>query len=616
MPNWSKAGYSSFDDCVAKNSDKGNPQAYCGEIRKQLACDEKMRHPDFNKIYTQFQTVEDGENRYWDWIKALNLDESKPYRDCFKEGFQWVKRHTDLRLWKEDSRNKYWRFEAAFPVTSMNGNVYSKEELLRAARTLVGKPVNLNHKFRLPTIEIVASEYENDIVEGVIKVPNNLKCPICDKNKTINQLIEQKGIYNNSLEAGCMFQSEGQKCEGMFFEGMALLTSKVLPGIPLTRLNPLEGIMVEALQSSTKTERRRKNVKTIKMEVLEEDEPEPCPEGQKRNPETGECEPAPTEMQTVDITPVQPKPSMEPDENGQCPPGYMLNSIGKCVPTEDCGEGRHWDANANDGQGACVADTPPKPEHPETSHGLPAAPQEDVLTDAPTEQPTTGEQPPITGTKKISPTIPATGEQPTTTGGSPEVTTKTLPPEVTPQEPKVPEPHTCPDSYHYDYDANQCVPDTPISERVKRFQAEDKADSLQTKLAKMEDRYVTLDTEYQRLLGATKEQKETIRRLEHQIDRGNVEKVNDEVTLKDKTRRIEDLTIARDDYKQQLEKVKTLYDEQSGKYHNTLAVNLELSRKLTKSNEDYLDVATERDRLKEALNKAKSISKKVVKIRV
>ncbi len=604
------AGYKDFADCVAKNQDKGDPEAYCAVIKRQVE-GEKLRHPDFQKIYRQFQTVENGENRYLNWINALNLDETKPYGDCFKEQFGWIKRHTDLRLWNEDSRNKYWKFEAAFPVESMNGNVYTREELIRAARTLVGKSVNLNHKYPLPTIEIVASEEENGIVEGVIKVPNTLKCPICDENKTINELIEQKGIYNNSLEAGCTFESEDRKCEGMYFTGLALLTTKVLPGIPLTRLKPLEGIMVEALQSST---RRRKNVKTIKMEVLEEDEPEPCPEGQKRNPETGKCEPIPPEeMQTVDITPVQPKPSMEPDENGQCQHGYMLNAIGKCVPTEDCGEGRHWDANANDGQGACVADTPPKPEHPETSHGLPAAPQEDVLTDAPTEQPTAGEQPPITGTKPI-PSPSAAGEQPTATGHPPEVA-----PAMKPNEPGEIEPepsHDCGDGYHYDFDLNQCVPDHPINERVKRFQAEDKADTLKTQVAKWESRYISLDTEYQRLLGVKREQQQTIRRLEQQNDRNNVEKVNDEVQLRDKTRRIEDLTIARDDYKQQLEKLKKLYDDQSGKYHSTLAVNLELSRKLTKANEDYLDVATERDRFKEAINKAKSISKKVVKIRV
>ncbi len=30
------AGYKDFDDCVAKNRDKKNPQAYCGAIKHKV----------------------------------------------------------------------------------------------------------------------------------------------------------------------------------------------------------------------------------------------------------------------------------------------------------------------------------------------------------------------------------------------------------------------------------------------------------------------------------------------------------------------------------------------------------------------------------------------------
>jgi hypothetical protein len=35
--DWTKTPYSSFEDCVAQNQDKGNPEAYCGEIKKQVS---------------------------------------------------------------------------------------------------------------------------------------------------------------------------------------------------------------------------------------------------------------------------------------------------------------------------------------------------------------------------------------------------------------------------------------------------------------------------------------------------------------------------------------------------------------------------------------------------
>jgi len=651
--------YDSMADCIAKNQQASDPGAYCAQIHYDITgkWPSEAMHPDFQKIYKQFQTVEDGETRYWAWIKALNLDETRPYGQSMKEQFKWVKRHVDLVLWKEDTRAKYWQVEAGFPVESMNRNIYSSEELHESARTLAHKPVNLNHKFPLPTIEIPAAKYEDGVVEAILRIPKNLHCPICDKTETINNLIENGGIVNVSLEAQCTLQSdEPQKCEGMEFTGLSLLSSATLPGIPLTRLMPLEHIMVEALQSST---RRRKNVKTIKMEVFEDDKPEPCPEGQKRNPETGKCEPItpeeqarndaarakahfhisdekwnslseeekqayidklPTrgsaEMQTVDITPIQPKPSMEPDENGQCQPGYMLNTIGKCVPTEDCGDGRHWDANANDGAGACVADTPPKPEHPETSHGLPAAPQEDVLTDAPLEQPTAGEQPPITGTDKIT-SMPPSGEP------APQAPAS-LPADVQPQKPTVPDSHDCGDGRHYDYDLDQCVPNQPITETaLKISQAKVDADNAKIQLKTMEDQRDDWKNRYQQTLAQNLTHETKIKTLEQRIEK--LERLRNEAqrnflneqTEKEKAVAKHRTEIAnREEYREQAEQWKATEEQTSRKYHSVLSTNLELSKRLTKANEDYLNVATERDRLKEALNKAKSISKKVVKIRV
>lgn len=691
-----------WDDCVAKYSHLQQPEAYCAGLLDIPIIHtgfehESYRHPDFEKIYHQFLThIKDKDeaiSRYTDWIQALNLDETKPYGESRREQFQWIKRHADFRLWKEDADAKYWQFEAGFPLESMNRNVYTSEELLRAARTLKGKPVNINHEYEVAEIDVVAAEFEDDIVEGVIRVPKGVRCPI-NPSETVNDMIQTKGIVNNSLEAGCEFGvGIHGECEGMFFTGLSLLTRDTLPGIPLTRIMPLEAIMVEALQSSTN--RRKRKVRKIKMEVYEQDGARSDPERAKAHfkisdedwaklsdaekqayidklPARGSAEqkderppkdwmdkcvstvksgkPDYTDEQAnavcgniwhnipkqrgigdkyytekwlreqmtqVIATPAPPPKSVEPDEHGQCPEGMRLNALGKCVPTEECPEDQHWSAEANGGQGGCVPDTVPKPETPETSIGVTPAPREDVLTSGPTDVPSPGEQPPVTS----PPTRPMPPEAEPVPGAP-----ATLPTPVTPSKPSVPEPHTCELGHHYDYDANQCVPDELTTEKKARTQVLD--ESRRRKKAERRAAKKEKDAEYWEseslrmqksattLLATVKEKAATIRRLEGQIDRYNIEKVNDEVKIRDKQRRVEDLTVSRDDYKQQLEKLKGLYEQVVKKYNGTLAVNLELSRKNTQANEDYLEVASKCERLEAAMKKKDIMAKKQLRIKV
>jgi len=56
--------------------------------------DENMRSFDFDRIYSEFVSYyrerEKGESEYYDWLRALKLDESKPYSQC-QESFRWAK---------------------------------------------------------------------------------------------------------------------------------------------------------------------------------------------------------------------------------------------------------------------------------------------------------------------------------------------------------------------------------------------------------------------------------------------------------------------------------------------------------------------------------------------
>jgi hypothetical protein len=241
-------------------------------------------HPDFVKIRNQFMSFikgEEGEGiaRYTQWVLELGLDQKKPYgATAPKEAFAWVDKHVEFNLWKEDKDARYWKVEAAFPLESMNLNVYTAEELQSAARSLIGKPTNINHEYELPmgkdrrdTVDIVAAEFEDDIVECIQRVGREARC---HKGHLINDLIEQRKIIHVSLEAQCQYGTGSKgECSGMYFSGLADLTKETLPGIPLTRMMPLESIMREAFKAKNMEKKRMNNetiVKEQNQDVIDE----------------------------------------------------------------------------------------------------------------------------------------------------------------------------------------------------------------------------------------------------------------------------------------------------------------------------------------------------------
>jgi hypothetical protein len=448
---------------------------------------ESFKHPDFQKIQNQFIQQcgeQEGLQRYQEWVNRLGLDESKSYlaNATMREKFQWVRKHVDFELWKEDVDAKYWKVEVAFPLESMNSNVYSREELQLAARTLKGKPVNLNHKFNFPTVEIVASEFESDTVEAILRIPRALKCPICDKNKTLNELIETNGIVNVSHESGCEYGTGSHgECQGMSYTGLALLTKDVLAGIPLTRLMPLESIMVEALQTD---ETKTRKTKKLELKIVEK----------------------PKSNQESDAT----NPILTPTA-GECPTGYHKN--------EDTGE--------------CVKDI---------------------------EQSDTSAQ-----------TVKGTS-----------------------------------------------VEDALIDEKVGRIKAEREAtkgiQEFKDKATEWEKQFRDSEAKLIKQTGMIEAQTKTIERLEKQVADRDLKAVEDGRKLSDREDRLKDAILSRDDYKLQLEKVKTEHETLTGKYHDGLKTNLDLSRKLTAANEDYLTVSKESDDTKEALKRAQIQAKKIIRI--
>jgi hypothetical protein len=205
------------------------------------------RHPDFEKIHAAFlqhysKDPAFGEARYVEWVKLSGLDENQSYyaqgaarAEKSKQSFEWAK--FLLQFVKEDQDARYYKVEALFPVESMNGGPpFTRDEILQAARSLTGKPSNLNHDganpFSLIEVEVVAAQFEDDCVECLVRVL---------KSSPLIGMIDRKEIVSVSIEGEW---SHGVPGFGLVLTGLGWLTKETtLPGIPLTRIMPVERIV-------------------------------------------------------------------------------------------------------------------------------------------------------------------------------------------------------------------------------------------------------------------------------------------------------------------------------------------------------------------------------------
>lgn len=219
---------------------------------KYMSKVKETMHQDFVKILRQFVKrygQKQGTDYYYTWLNQHGLDDTvaygSQYRDFEEEKFSWAKSH--FKYIKSDKEAKYYKVEAAFPLTSMNYNVYTEDELLRAARTLVGKDVNMNHRYmRLKGVTIEDAEYEDGAVEVLLRIKKDAGK---DLGMNFCSMIDAKKIIHVSIEASCKRgfkydkDADGWQCVGLNFSGLALLTKDALPGIPLTRILPVEKLV-------------------------------------------------------------------------------------------------------------------------------------------------------------------------------------------------------------------------------------------------------------------------------------------------------------------------------------------------------------------------------------
>ena len=241
------------------------------------------RHSDFEKIRSAFidrYGKAEGEKKYNAWLQKLDLDQSKAYGDSqrqesiveglVEEKFSvvlvtesladkhpWVKPHLEeIKADCEASPGAQWYLvNALFPWTSMNGNVYTDEELSDGTKTIIDKPNDLDHTDEILNIASRDAQYFKKSCEVLVRVPRDTTCSVGNFCQLIdNAEKEENGIVHVSVEAKCLRGSEpcpeGGKCNGLCFTGLGWLTKKTLPGVPLTTIQPIEQLL-ECLSCKT-----------------------------------------------------------------------------------------------------------------------------------------------------------------------------------------------------------------------------------------------------------------------------------------------------------------------------------------------------------------------------
>jgi hypothetical protein len=467
---------------------------------------EKMRHQDFNRIRNEFinyykGSVAKGEEQYYQWLNALHLDERLCYSQTH-EKFMWAK--DMLKTVGEDAENKYYKVLVAFPLESMNGNIYKEADLQEDARSVTKGHPSLNHKdeyrfcpeSKWGAVYVTGAEYEDGAVEALLKVPKTTICPVTGEK--LYTVIDQKRIVNVSLEGFTANNGRFHFNESIPF---TLLMSNILPGIPLARIFPIEQ-RLEAFLPGLQSHNYKRTIKIIGLEK-NMDKPDNCPKCGK------------------------------PLIDGKCP---------NCNPETD-------DKKENVEPYATSTVNPIKP----------------VVTNAGTDS----------------------------KGGTGMFTDEN--------------------------DKKMILGESVPALKVKALKAEQKATLAEKKLAEATQAYdlskAELETKlteaYQqnsKMQGQITQLESQVSKLEAQTTMLNTEKIHDGTEVKSLQRRLEDMTQSRDQYIKQYGDLKTEHEKITAKYRETLSNNLELEKKLTETNEEYLGIAKKAENLEDKIKHVNRIT--------
>jgi hypothetical protein len=544
-----------------------------------------MRSQDFERIHIEFcdyyKDKSKGDREYYDWINALSLDESKPYGEA-KESFQWAK--TMLRSLREDAENKYYGVLVGLPIMSMNGNIYHERDLIAAALSLKGKHPSLNHKDafwfneanRYGVLTVVDAKYEDGAVEAVLQVPKSAVCPICD-GASMTSLIDNQHIVNVSLE--------GRNNGAFEFTDppFTLLTSTVLPGIPLARIKPLEKIMSEAFHSTISTGKKR----MIKATLKEDKNQNISNDNTTVNTNT-----LTTDLRGTWGTPLTTDAALRTNTSNMNKTVALGDSPADKVfkqTEEACPEGTQW--NMETGKCEPMTDKPMMTDKPvECSN---CKPKEENTA------PKFNMDMPLSGPTKNSPpdfNIPKVGKLPNSDDNTywagkapvePSIMQGTRPPlEMLPS----------------------------LEERKAAIIANQKANNFEVKAIEWEQKHDEIYKKYEQLLGMYKQLDLTCKQAHEAKEEATRTMHNADVDRQKYERLFGDEAGNRRKIEMQLQDTQQQLNGISKKYNEALGINLELSKKLTSANEEYLGIAKKLESTEEAFGRAKNEAKRITRI--
>jgi len=204
------------------------------------------KHPDFQAILSSFikqYGAKKGEQVYYAWLNKHSYDDTKAFPsesvtwaivskwakegfkvfESVKESFEWLTEKPKMEA--DEHGIRLYKVRCINVTTSDNLNTYVSEELRRAARTLIGKPINLNHSvYNLQGVNIVKdAEYNDNALEAIIQV----------SDPTVNRLYDEGKIHHGSIEADyryAMHLNSGLLPLGLILQGYAFLSDDVRPG--------------------------------------------------------------------------------------------------------------------------------------------------------------------------------------------------------------------------------------------------------------------------------------------------------------------------------------------------------------------------------------------------
>jgi hypothetical protein len=542
------------------------------------------RHADFDRIRNEFIKyyggIEAGDREYQIWLKALNLDETKSYAFSQREKFSFLK--PMLQKFKEDKDNVYYKVLVGFPITSMNDNLYTQSKLSAAAEGLIDAfDCNLNHLpgYDLPGVRYAAAKFEDGAVEAVLKVPKSLRCNIdltrhmydIGEGKPLYEWIDEHVIVNQSLEAS----EQG----GFHFVGSALLTKDTLPGIPLSRIFPLESVLSEALSASQKLKGKTLKIQVKGLTKETNMSAHSCPVGQHWDADKGSC---------------------VPDEGvGKNPQG---TDVSAGTGAADDNSKKPVEADYPGGWDGCIADMQAQGHDPDSAAKICAAIKNGTVAQC--------LQLKLAKTPKEA--IQLIAER-----SKKDPLFAYLANEV--ERLKTSQNAQVISSLNVAKARAESNLETLKLQTAAQIESTKNEAAAQVKgaelaKAKAEENFIEESKRRQKADGRVEELEKQVEKLDKQVTENNKGTIQDGARIKELERRLEDANEARETIKGENEKLVKKNEEISGKYNEQLKKNLDLNKELTTTNEELLKQSEKAEKLDVDLKKAKRLAKITVNI--